>query len=80
MIGPYSEEYVKIYDTDVLLADTGEKNVNYKIEQKQTTSKSKKSDKLLEENRQKNIIEILGDIWYIFITEISDKSPFPLDY
>ncbi len=36
MKGFYSEKTGKTYDADVLLADTGEKYVNYKIELKQT--------------------------------------------
>lgn len=35
MKGLYSEKTGKTYDADVLLADTGEKYVNYKIELKQ---------------------------------------------
>ena len=34
--GLYSEKTGKTYDADVLLADTGDKYVNYKIELKQT--------------------------------------------
>ena len=36
MKGLYSEKTGKTYDADVLLADTGEKYVNYKIELKKT--------------------------------------------
>ena len=37
MKGLYSEKTGKAYDADVLLADTGRKYVNYKIELKKTT-------------------------------------------
>lgn len=37
MKGLYSEKTGKTYDADVLLADTGGKYVNYKIELKKTT-------------------------------------------
>lgn len=42
MKGLYSEKTGKTYDADVLLADTGGKYVNYKIELKQTKKKKPK--------------------------------------